>query len=296
MKSSKNWVPQIDAQEDTFVDEWGGTLKRPQGGFYYDHIDHPIKEPTLQAIKEHQWPDPSDKSRVDGVAEEAKSYRNRGYAVGTMLKGVWETGWIVRGIENCMTDMYLNPEFFHALMGKITDVLESQLSLFLDEIGPYVDFVCITEDLGSQLNLLVSPESYKKFIRPSSMRLFKLIREKTAAKITQHCCGSIFGLIPDIIEAGVEMLNPIQVSARGMDSRRLKAEFGRDLVFWGGMDSQQTLINGSVTNVRNEVKRIVADLAPGGGFMIAPTHDIQNFTPSENIIALYETALECGVY
>jgi uroporphyrinogen decarboxylase len=296
MKAAKDWNPRINLQEDTFVDEWGGTLRRPQGGFYYDHVDYPIKEPTLQAIEEHQWPDPFDKSRVEGVAEEAKAYRDRGYALGTYFKGAWETGWIVRGLENCMTDIYLNQAFYRALMDKITDVLATQLSVFLDEIGPYVDFVCMTEDLGTQLNFIVSPETYREFIRPSSMRLFKVIKEKTNAKITQHSCGAIFGLIPDIIEAGVEMLNPIQVTARGMDSKRLKAEYGRDLVFWGGVDSQQTLIDASVGNVRDEVKRIIADLAPGGGFMLAPTHDIQNFTPPENIIALYETALEYGAY
>lgn len=296
MKAARNWDPQADPKEDTFLDEWGAMLKRPEGGFYYDHVAPAIKEPTLDAIKNHKWPDPFDKSRAEGAAEEARRHREQGYAVGTYLKGVWESSWIVRGIENCMTDMYLNQDFYHRLLDRIADVLEGELSTFLDEAGPYLDFVCITEDLGTQISLLVSPQAYKEFIRPRSMRLFDLIKRKSGARVAQHSCGAIFSLIPDLIEAGVEILNPVQVSARGMDTKALKAEYGRDLIFWGGIDSQSTLVNGTAEMVEEETKRVIGDLAPGGGYLIAPTHDIQNFTPTQNIIAFYLAANKYGWY
>ncbi len=225
MKASANWDPQANPQEDTFLDEWGATLKRPEGGFYYDHVEPPIKEASIDAIRRHKWPDPSDKSRVQGVAEEARRYHEQGYAVGTYLKGIWETSWIVRGIENCMTDMYQNKEFYHHLLDRIAEVLIGELSLFLDEVGPYLSFVCVTEDLGTQLNLMISPQSYKEFVNPRSKRLFEAIKKKSNAKVAQHSCGAIFPLIPELIATGIEILNPIQVSARGMDTKLLKSEY-----------------------------------------------------------------------
>lgn len=296
MRASANWDPRANPQEDTFVDEWGATLKRPQGGFYYDHVEFPIKEATTEAINRHKWPDPSDKSRVQGAAEEAKRYYDQGYAVGTYLKGIWETTWIVRGIENCMTDMFLNKDFYHHLLDKVAEVLIGELSLFLDEVGPYLSFVCVTEDLGTQLNLMISPQAYMEFIQPRSRQLFEAIKKKSNAKVAQHSCGAIFPLIPELIKSGIEMLNPIQVSARGMDTKLLKSEYGRDIIFWGGIDSQKTLISATPHEVEEETKRVIGDLAPGGGYLIAPTHDIQNFTPPANIIAFYEAANKYGWY
>lgn len=296
MRASTSWDPQADPQNDTFLDEWGATLRRPDGGFYYDHVEFPIKEASIDAIRAHKWPDPSDKSRVAGAAEEAKRYHEQGYAVGTYLKGIWETSWIVRGIENCMSDMYLNKDFYHHLLDQVAEVLIGELSLFLDEVGPYLSFVCVTEDLGTQLNLMISPQAYKEFMRPRTTRIFEVIKKKSNAKVAQHSCGAIFPLIPELIATGVEILNPVQVSARGMDTKLLKGEYGDDLVFWGGIDSQKTLVDATAAEVEEETKRVIGDLAPGGGYMIAPTHDIQNFTPSRNIIALYEAANKYGWY
>jgi uroporphyrinogen decarboxylase len=296
MKAAADWDPQANPEEDTFIDEWGGKLKRPKGGFYYDHVEAPIKEPTIDALKRHKWPDPSDRSRVLGLAGEARLYHDRGYAVGSFFKGVWETSWIVRGIESSLLDMYLNKDFFHHLLDRVAEVLIAEVSLFLEEVGPFLDFICVTEDLGTQLNLMISPEAYREFIRPRTKQLFEVIKKNSRAKVAQHSCGAIFPLIPELIGAGIDILNPVQVSARGMDTRLLKAEYGKDIVFWGGMDSQKILIDGTAQEVDEDAKRVIGDLAPGGGYMIAPTHDIQNFTPAGNIVALYEAANRYGWY
>ena len=294
MKGSKSWDPKADPKEDTFVDEWGATLKRPRGGFYYDHVGFPIKEPTLDAMKKHTWLDPDDPTRYEGLRAVAKNYYERGYAVGSYMKGVFETTWILRGVEQAMMDLVLEPRFFRALADKISEILCRMVENFLTEVGEYLQFFCITTDLGTQIGLMISPSDYKTFIRPYEKRIYEAIRRKSKAKVAQHSCGAIFKLIPDLIETGIDVLNPIQTNAKGMDTALLKKEFGKDLCFWGGIDAQKILSQGTPEEVEREVKRVIQDLSPGGGYLFAPSHDVQTFTPPENVIVLYESGLKYG--
>lgn len=296
MKASKSWNSEANPQEDTFVDEWGAMLKRPQGGFYYDHIGFPIKEPRTESIQGHRWPDPDDPSRFEGLKEIARAYYEKGYAVGSYMKGPFETTWILRGFEQSLMDIPLNPKFYHALADKITEILARMVENFLAEVGDYLQFFCITCDLGTQLAPMISPSDYKTFVRPYEKKIYDTIRRKSKAKVAQHSCGAIFKLIPDLIESGIDILNPIQTNAKGMDTALLKKEFGKDLCFWGGMDAQKILPYGTPEEVEREVKRVIQDLSPEGGFLFAPTHDIQTFTPTENIIRLYENGWKYGSY
>ena len=142
---------------------------------------------------------------------------------------------------------------------------------------------------------MISPDSYVALIKPRQRRLFDAIKAKTDAKLMYHGCGAVFELIPHLIEIGVDILNPVQVSARGMDSGRLKATYGDEIVFWGGgVDTQRVLPFGSVDEVRAEVSHRISDLAPGGGFVFAPVHNIQALVPPENIEAAFDTALHFG--
>jgi uroporphyrinogen decarboxylase len=295
-KASKSWDPKADSGEDTFIDEWGATLKRPRGGFYYDHVGSPIKEPTLDAIKKHTWLDPDDPTRYEGLREAAKGYYEKGYAVGSYMKGPFETTWILRGVEQAMTDLALEPKFFHALADKVSEILSRMVENFLAEVGDYLQFFCITCDLGTQIGLMISPSDYKTFIRPYEKRVYEAVRKRSMAKVAQHSCGAIFKLIPDLIETGIDILNPIQTNAKGMDTALLKKEFGKDLCFWGGIDAQKILPQGTPGDVEQEVKRVIQDLSPSGGFLFAPSHDIQTFTPPENVVALYESGLKYGSY
>jgi uroporphyrinogen decarboxylase len=296
MKPSRSWNPRANPADDTFVDEWGATLKRPQGGFYYDHVGFPIKEPSMEAIKKHAWLDPDDPTRYEGLKEVARSYYERGYAVGSYMKGVFETTWILRGVEQAMMDLALEPKFFHALADKVSEVLSRMVENFLTEVGDYLQFFCITTDLGTQIGLMISPSAYKTFVRPYEKRIYEAIRKRSKAKVAQHSCGAIIQLIPDLIETGIDILNPIQTNAKGMDTALLKREFGKDLCFWGGIDAQKILPQGTPEEVEREVRRVVQDLSPGGGFLFAPSHDIQTFTPPENVVALYETGVRYGSY
>jgi uroporphyrinogen decarboxylase len=151
------------------------------------------------------------------------------------------------------------------------------------------------DDVCGQNGWLIRQYLYTKMVNPKQRRLEEAIKKKTGARLFYHGCGAVFDLIPHLIEAGFDIINPVQVSARGMDTRRLKENFGREITFWGGgVDTQRVLPFGTPQEVADEVKRRIDDLAPGGGFVFAPVHNIQAFVPPENIVAAYDTALEAG--
>ena len=156
----------------------------------------------------------------------------------------------------------------------------------------------MVDDLGTQGGPLISPDMYRRLIKPRQQELFSFIKKKAPhAKIFFHSCGSVYHFIGDLIEAGVDILNPVQVAAADMDSKRLKKEFGNDVVFWGGgVDTQRVLPYGTPQEVRDEVKRRLDDLAPSGGFVFATVHNIQGDVPPENIVAMWETLQEYGSY
>jgi uroporphyrinogen decarboxylase len=164
-------------------------------------------------------------------------------------------------------------------------------------IGDDIQLVTMGDDLGLQDGTAMSPDLYREMVKPIHKEFISFIKKRTRAKIWMHNCGSIYDLIPDFIELGIDVINPVQVSARNMDTKKLKKEFGKDIVFWGaGCDSQNVLPWGKPEDIREEVKRRIEDLAPGGGFVFAPIMNIQLDVPVENIIAMFETALEYGKY
>jgi uroporphyrinogen decarboxylase len=143
---------------------------------------------------------------------------------------------------------------------------------------------------------MISPDHYKIFVKPYEKRIFEVVKRKSKAKVAQHSCGAVFRLIPELIDSGIQILNPIQTSAKGMDTKLLKREYGQDLCFWGGIDVQKILPCGTPGEVEREVKRVIDDLAAGGGVLLGPSHDIQAFTPVENIVALFQSAVKYGLY
>lgn len=286
--------------DNSYLDVWGTRWRKPPSSFYYDIVDFPIKEPTLDALKQYRWPDPHDPGRTDGLRERAKMLSEKtDYAIvlDTTGWGVFEQGWALRGFENFYADIAAEPKFAEAL---IQDVADYQIALYdhvLAEVGPYVHVVMVGEDLGSQNGPLISPETYRKLIKPAEKRVWQFIKSKTEAQLFLHSCGSVRAFIPDLIELGVDILNPVQVSARGMDPKELKAEFGRDLTFWGGgCDTQAVLSFGTPAEVEKEVRRRITELAPGGGFVFNQIHNVQPQVPAENIVRMFETALQYGKY
>jgi uroporphyrinogen decarboxylase len=171
-------------------------------------------------------------------------------------------------------------------------VLEMQLvkmERYLDEVGEYIDVVCVGDDFAGQQAPLISPALFRASIKPYLKRYFELIKRKTSAPLHLHSCGAVRDLLSDLIDIGVDIINPVQVSAAGMDPAVLKKKFGKSLSFWGGIDTQRILPYGTPEDVRNEVTRISRILGKGGGYVLNPVHNVQPDVPPQNILAMYET-------
>ncbi|MBM3881001.1 MAG: hypothetical protein FJ387_14985 [Verrucomicrobia bacterium] len=236
------------------------------------------------------------------MAERADDLLNRrqvASVLGRNAAGIWEMALRLRGFENFFTDMLTNVKFAEALLDRILEVKLAYWARALERVGPNVMIVSEADDLASQDRCLCRPELYRQLIKPRHTQLFAFIRKHAQApvKIFFHSCGAVAALIPDLIESGIDILNPVQVSARGMDTRELKRQFGRDLTFYGGgVDTQRVLPRGTPQEVRDEVKRRLDDLAPGGGFIFATVHNIQADVPPENLLAMWEAFRTHGVY
>jgi uroporphyrinogen decarboxylase len=283
-----------------FYDRWGSKLHMPvKGGLYFDWVDFPIEEASMSALDDYQWPQPDPKVVNVNLGLQARAlFETTDYAlVGSAVigGGIFEQPARIMGLQNFLMALVTEPAFADRLMETITDIYIESCNSYLEEVGPYIQVFTYWDDLAGQNGWIINPEIYLKVIKPKQKRLVDAIKKKTNAKLFYHSCGATRGLIPDLIEIGFDILNPVQVSARGMDTHQLKAEFGQDIVFWGGgVDTQQVLPFGSPQDVADEVRRRIDDLAPGGGFVFAAVHNIQAFVPPENIVAAFDTARQYG--
>lgn len=299
-------APGMDIIEEgdhfAFIDRWGSKLHMPKrGGLYFDWIEFPFTEPTMESLESYKWPRPDPPDLITQLRDQAAFlYESTDYAiVGTAIigGGIFEQPARVMGLENFLMALASEPKFADRLMEQITDLYIESCNKYLDQLGRYLQVFTYWDDVNTQNGWMIDPETYRKMIKPKQRRLVEAIKKKTEAKIFIHGCGAVYDLIPDLIEVGFDILNPVQVSAKGMDTRRLKQEFGKDIVFWGGgVDTQHVLPFGSPDQVRDEVRRRIDDLAPGGGFVFAAVHNIQAFVPPSNIVAAFDTALKYGGY
>ncbi len=202
---------------------------------------------------------------------------------------------MLRGFEQMLMDVAINPEFVCALMEKLLELHLKGTGQYLDAVGKYLDVYRTSDDLATQNGLLMSPGAYRQLIKPYFKKYVEFVRSKTDAKIFYHSCGNVADLIDDLVQAGVEILNPVQVSALG-DTRALKSRFGDKVSFWGGIDTQRVLPDGTPEEVEAEVKRRIHDMAPGGGYVVAAVHNIQPDVPTRNIVAMARAVEKYGVY
>jgi uroporphyrinogen decarboxylase len=285
-----------------FHDEWGIGWRMPKdGGFYYDMFDHPFASSTdIEDIKKFPWPDPVDPARFVGLAESARHVADDlGEAVilGGLSAGFVELAAWTRGFARFYPDLVTNLDWMTYLMDTIIDLKLAYWEIALPMVGDYADVVQEADDLAGQFGLLINPETYRKIIKPRHKKIMDFIKARSKAKIFFHSCGAIREIIPDLIEIGIDIINPVQVSAVGMESGALKRDFGKDMSFWGGLvDTQGVFTTGTPAQVRDDVRRRIDDLAPGGGLIAATVHNIQANVPPENIMAMWETLQEYGQY
>jgi uroporphyrinogen decarboxylase len=285
-----------------FYDEWGVKWKEVEanGIIYREVAESPLEDATIAEVDDYPWwPDPLDPNRYTGISEYAKQlYDHTDYAlVGCpAFNSVWERSYLMCGFSRMLESLVTNPDFVHAVFRKITNITTASLGRYLDLVGSFIQVVKIGDDLGGQDNCLMSPATYRQTVQPYHREIFNLIKQRSTARVFFHSCGAVAKLLGDLIDAGVEILNPVQVSARGMDTQRLKTDFGDRLVFWGAIDTQHVLPYGTVNEVEGEVRRRVLDLGPGGGYVMAPVHNVQGDVPAENVVAMYRAARQFGRY
>jgi uroporphyrinogen decarboxylase len=255
---------------------------------------------TLADIERFPWPDMNDPSRVAHVKEQAKRLaESNQYAIiaTPWLLFPFERANALMGMENFLPQLMMNRGFAQALLLKITDLCKTLMGHFLFELGDFVDIIKIGDDLGTQESLLISPKMYREILKPIHADYIAFIKEHTKAKVFFHTDGDVFDLIEDFIEIGVDILNPIQTSAGKMANlEELKKRFGKQLSFCGAIDTQHFLPHGSPEEVRQEVKRVIDILGPGGGYMLASVHTIMDEVPPENILAMVDAVEEFGFY
>ncbi len=279
------------------TDEWGcGFLKTPTT-LYYNLVDSPLAKATIEDLDTYAWPDPRDPGYLDGVVERAGrlSEENEYAVIGDFAWETWyERAWKLRGMEQFYMDIALDRDFVHALLDKTLGLHLQFLDHVLSPCGEYLDVVIQGGDLAGQKTTLMSPADYREFIKPRQAKAIEFIRSKTKAKIFYHCCGAVSSLIPDFVDLGIDVLNPVQVRAHGMDAKTLKDKFGDKIAFWGGVDSQRVLPTGSPSDVEAEVRDLLRWMAPGGGLVVCSVHNIQADVPPENVLALYDSASKWG--
>ena len=293
-----------DEDNSYLKDQWHVTWRMPKRtGYYYDMTAHPLRGDNPADIDKFSWPNPRDPARWEGLVDQVKPLHDAGeYCVvlGStgMSVGLLQTIQWLQGFEDSYTNLAGNPLFMHKLVDKITELDLEFWDAFLGEVGPYLDVILYADDFAGQNGPLMSIDMYKNYFKTGYKEIFDLIHRKAPnIHILFHSCGAVYDLIPELIELGIDILNPVQVSAVDMDTKRLKQEFGDAITFWGGgVDTQRILPFGTPQDVKDEVKRRIDDLAPGGGFVFNTVHNIQRDVPPENVMAMHEALLEYGAY
>ena len=295
-----------DGREEA-VDSLGRVIaRRASSSCHFDPVNPPLSEAQSvsdleqhrQAIERFDWPHFADEG-VEGLVARARELRascDRACMLNFQAH-VLAAGQLLRGFENFMSDLMLAPALTDALLTMLVDAYCERVDRLFPALNGLVDVILVNDDLGTQAGPMLSPKLYRERIKPFQHRLFSHLKSISGLPLLLHSCGSVRWAIPDLIEVGVDALNPVQVSAADMDSAALKRDFGSELTFWGGgCDTQHVLSRGTVAEVKEEVRHRVDDLAPGGGFVFCQVHNIQPDVPPENVVAMLEAAAEFGAY
>jgi uroporphyrinogen decarboxylase len=276
----------LDARE--YTDEWGvGWKPSPYEtkfgtGRYTEIVRHPLAEDS--AIETYRPPDPAGPGLYDDARRAIDAFKNDYWIVGVTVCTIFETAWALRGLERMLMDFVLDPE----LAGRILDIpnhyhLEAAKKL----VAMGVDMIWTGDDVGGQTGMIISPGQWRRFFKPRMAGFFAALKEiNPRLKIAYHSDGNIEPIIPDLIEIGLDVLNPVQPAS--MDPAALKKKYGDKLCFWGTIDEQKTLPFGTPADVADEVRLRLDTVGRGGGLIIGPTHHVQLDTPMENFLAMVE--------
>lgn len=289
------------------MDDWGILYKlvnQPGGGRYYEVVHSPLKDATLKDLDNYPWPVPDLPGRGEGAEAAAKHlFEDTDLAImGRFGGAITEIALYMLGMENWMMRLAMDPEFIHVLLTKIADIQIALDRIGLEATAKYLTiYKASGEDLGMQTGPMYSPKMFREMFLPYFTRRFQAAREyldevNPGVKIMLHSCGSIRRFLPDLIEAGVEIIDPVQPHAAEMDTAELKKDFGDNLTFHGAVDIQQVLPFGTADEIDYEVKERILTLGKGGGYILAPAHNVQADVPPKNIVRMCEAVGKFGSY
>jgi uroporphyrinogen decarboxylase len=293
-----DWELKIEKREGSefLVNEWGIVLRKPEDGYFFDLHECPLRKAAdIDEVKKFTWPDPENPARIKGLRDKVQRMReqsDKALILFNPIGGTHEHSYFLRGLDQLLMDLVLNPDIADYLAAKVSEWSSAYFTYVLKEIGEFVDIVQVGDDLGTTNGLIFSREMYLKYYKERERALINDIKKVSDARIYFHSCGSIREVIPDLIDIGVEILNPVQIQAQNMESEDLKKDFGKDLTFWGGGCDPRVLTTGTKAQVADEVRKRIEDFSKDGGFVFASIHNIQANDPPENIITMFETALE----
>ena len=300
-----HWVGTRDIEidgEPGYVDMWRTPHKWTEMGSYFAVAGHPLGREGLTdaEVAAFAWPDPDQPAMFAGLAEQARHWQeSTDYVVGAdgIKVGILQTASQLRGYDKLFTDFALNPDLAHALLGRLSATINEMYRRYMVAVGRHVQVVVITDDQGTQKSLMVSPRMFRTFIKPYLKSLIETIKGAADVKVLMHCDGAIVPILPDLIEIGVDIINPVQTVVVGLeDTYALKEKFGDRITFHGGLDVQQVVPNATPEGLRSEVGRRICDLGRGGGYILAPCHNISFDVPPANVLALFDAAHELGRY
>jgi len=297
--TSKDWE---DEKYFYSEDIFGIVRRKPkENGNYYDFYKHPLTSSSIKDLNAYCWPDPTDPAIVENLNDEIKSLNDKGYAV-TLASWIAGHMWpflTLQGYDNGYLNMAGNPKFVEAFLDKILELELKHWEFIFDNLEIMPDVIFEGDDLACQSGPLFSIDMINHYFKPKYQSLYSYIKKRAPeTKIVFHICGAIRDILPMLIEVGVDGVNPVQVSAAGMDdTKKLKKDFGKDIVFWGGgVDTQNILNKGTTKQVKDEVKRRIEDLGPGGGFIFTAVHNIEPDVEPQNLVAMYEAFKQYGRY
>lgn len=282
----------IDAA--TMIDDWGTTWSNAAGGHYIT-VDGPFfdAEPDVEQIAAYDWPDPNNPGLYRNLRDNAETLRHSTdcAVVLDLGIGVVTRCQFIRGFMDFLFDLSRHPDYASCLMNRFADIWIRIAQNALKQVGHLVDVVFWGDDYGMQQGPLFRPQLFTDLVKPVCRRMVAAVKELTEAKILFHSCGSVYPMVDDLIDIGIDALNPVQVTAAKMEPERLKKEFGERLAFWGGVDTQDLLPFKSPEGVRRAVRQLIDTLGEGGGYVLATVHNIQEQVPPENIVAMFDECL-----
>jgi uroporphyrinogen decarboxylase len=292
-------LPKLVGEEWVLMDGERTKARMPKSCLYFESCNPPLEFATTeQDIQNYNWNYFSDEyfraleDKAKQLSEETE------YAImGGFGGSIFEEYQGLRGYSNAMLDLVADPNFAESIIGKLTEVHLSNLEKYLEAVSKYIQVIQMGDDLGMQSGPQISLDLYQAYIKPAHKKIYQYVKNNSELFLFLHSCGSIYDFIPDLIEAGVDILNPVQFSAANMDSKNLKEKFGDRITFWGGgVDTQKELPFGTPDEVADQVEKQMKILSSGGGFVFSAVHNIQANTPIENIIKLFETAIKHREY